>query len=106
MGVWAIPSTRAEDALHISLATVHGMDFLVTWNFRPINNAEKNFAIRISQFEFDFLRLCAKNVPSCLESTLSAVEGCLRGENCLSVALWNTGLQFHRASVSVVSCLY
>ena len=35
-----IPSSRAEDALHISLATVHGMDFLLTWNFRHINNAE------------------------------------------------------------------
>ena len=35
-----IPSTSQEDALHIALATVHGMDFLVTWNFRHINNAE------------------------------------------------------------------
>jgi hypothetical protein len=34
----AVPSF--EDALHISLATVHGMDFLLTWNFRHINNAE------------------------------------------------------------------
>jgi len=36
----AIPSSRTEDALHISLATVHGIDFLLTWNFRHINNAE------------------------------------------------------------------
>jgi predicted nucleic acid-binding protein len=35
-----IPETSAEDALHIALATVHGMDFLLTWNFRHINNAE------------------------------------------------------------------
>ncbi|OQW61846.1 MAG: hypothetical protein A4S17_09195 [Proteobacteria bacterium HN_bin10] len=35
-----IPKTSAEDALHIALATVHGMDFLLTWNFRHINNAE------------------------------------------------------------------
>ena len=35
-----IPATSEEDALHIALATVHGMDFLVTWNFRHINNAE------------------------------------------------------------------
>ena len=41
-----IPSTRAEDALHISLATVHGMDFLLTWNFRHINNAEMKARIR------------------------------------------------------------
>jgi hypothetical protein len=36
----AIPAASPEDALHISLATVHGMDFLLTWNFRHINNAE------------------------------------------------------------------
>ena len=41
-----IPSSRAEDALHISLATVHGMDFLLTWNFRHINNAEMKARIR------------------------------------------------------------
>ena len=35
-----IPKTSAEDALHIALATVHGMEYLLTWNFRHINNAE------------------------------------------------------------------
>ncbi|MBY0246094.1 MAG: hypothetical protein K2Q17_00400 [Nitrospiraceae bacterium] len=35
-----IPETSAEDAVHIAVATVHGMDFLLTWNFRHINNAE------------------------------------------------------------------
>jgi PIN domain. len=41
-----IPATSAEDALHIALATVHGMDFLLTWNFRHINNAEVKVQIR------------------------------------------------------------
>ncbi len=35
-----IPAGSEEDALHIAIATVHGMDYLVTWNFRHINNAE------------------------------------------------------------------
>lgn len=35
-----VPKTSAEDSLHIALATAHGMDFLLTWNFRHINNAE------------------------------------------------------------------
>lgn len=35
-----IPATSVEDALHIALAAVHGMEFLLTWNFRHINNAE------------------------------------------------------------------
>lgn len=34
-----VPRTSAEDALHIAIATVHGMDYLLTWNFRHINNA-------------------------------------------------------------------
>ena len=34
-----IPANAAEDALHISLATVHGMDYLLTWNCRHIANA-------------------------------------------------------------------
>ena len=35
----AIPKIYPEDALHIALATVNGMDYLVTWNFTHINNA-------------------------------------------------------------------
>ena len=35
-----IPEKFAENALHISLATVHGMDFLLTWNCRHIANGE------------------------------------------------------------------
>jgi predicted nucleic acid-binding protein len=42
----AVPFSSAEDALHISLAAVHGMDFLLTWNFRHINNAEMKARIR------------------------------------------------------------
>ena len=34
-----IPAEYLEDALHIALATVNGMDFLLTWNFNHINNA-------------------------------------------------------------------
>ena len=35
-----IPDKSKEDAIHISLATVHGMDYLLTWNCRHIANAE------------------------------------------------------------------
>jgi len=34
-----IPPKAASDAIHIAVATVHEMDFLVTWNFRHIANA-------------------------------------------------------------------
>lgn len=36
----AIPERAAVDALHIAVATVHAMDYLVTWNCRHIANAE------------------------------------------------------------------
>ena len=35
-----VPETRAEDALHIALAIVHGMDYLLTWNCKHVANAE------------------------------------------------------------------
>ena len=34
-----IPESYSEDALHIALATINGMDYLLTWNFHHINNA-------------------------------------------------------------------
>ena len=34
----AIPPNSPEDALHIAAAAVNAIDFLVTWNFKHINN--------------------------------------------------------------------
>lgn len=42
---YAIPKKFPEDALHISIAAIHGIDFLLTWNFKHINNAERKTAI-------------------------------------------------------------
>jgi predicted nucleic acid-binding protein len=35
----AIPEKASEDALHIAIAAVHGMEYLLTWNFKHIANA-------------------------------------------------------------------
>ena len=35
-----IPEEKAEDALHVAVAVVHGMDYLLTWNLSHIANAE------------------------------------------------------------------
>lgn len=40
-----IPPKAVEDALHIAVATIHGMDYLLTWNCKHIANAEKEHAI-------------------------------------------------------------
>ena len=36
----ALPAKAVVDALHIAVATVHGMDYLLTWNCKHIANAE------------------------------------------------------------------
>jgi predicted nucleic acid-binding protein len=35
-----MPTKAADDALHLALAAVHGMDYLLTWNCRHLANAE------------------------------------------------------------------
>lgn len=35
----ALPANAELDALHIAVATVHGMDYLLSWNCRHIANA-------------------------------------------------------------------
>lgn len=46
-----IPYKAGEDALHIAIATVHGIDYLLTWNCRHIANAEmiKGIALLCSE---------------------------------------------------------
>jgi len=41
----AVPREAAEDALHIAAATVHGMEYLLTWNCTHIANAHTRFLI-------------------------------------------------------------
>ena len=35
----ALPEKAVEDALHIATATVNGINYLLTWNFKHIANA-------------------------------------------------------------------
>ena len=41
-----IPAEYPEDALHIAVAAIAGMDFIVTWNFSHINNPFTKMMIR------------------------------------------------------------
>ena len=36
----AVPERADSDALHVALAAVQGLDYLLTWNFRHLDNAE------------------------------------------------------------------
>jgi predicted nucleic acid-binding protein len=42
----ALPEVATEDALHVAIAAVHRIDYLLTWNCRHIDNAEAKPAIR------------------------------------------------------------
>ena len=42
----ALPEKARDDALHIAYAAVHGVDFLLTWNCRHIDNAVMKPLIR------------------------------------------------------------
>ncbi len=42
----AIPEKCPEDALHIAVAAMNGVDAIVTWNFRHINNPYTRKMIR------------------------------------------------------------
>jgi predicted nucleic acid-binding protein len=36
----ALPKEATDDAMHLSVAAVHGIDYLLTWNCRHLDNAE------------------------------------------------------------------
>ena len=52
-----IPKGSEEDALHIGIAAAQGVDYLLTWNFRHINNAETRTAI------VDLVESCGYQCP-------------------------------------------
>lgn len=51
----AIPESSAEDAIHISIAAVQEIDFLLTWNFKHINNANTRDRISTVITRHDYL---------------------------------------------------
>ncbi len=40
IGQKILPTKAADDAIHVAIATVHQMDYLLTWNCRHLANAE------------------------------------------------------------------
>lgn len=44
----AVPASSPQDALHIGIAAANGIDFLLTWNFRHINNAHSKANVRMA----------------------------------------------------------
>jgi hypothetical protein len=46
-----LPPKAADDALHIAVATVYGVDYLLTWNCKHIANAQ--IQKKLTQISFD-----------------------------------------------------
>ena len=57
----AVPSNSPEDALHIGIAAANGIQYLLTWNFKHINNAETKALIQaeIEKHQFICPILCS-----------------------------------------------
>ena len=54
----AVPPEYPDDALHIATAALNGMDYLVSWNFKHITNAQMIPKIK---------QVCADNGYRCAE---------------------------------------
>lgn len=54
----ALPDKALNDALHVAVAAVHGVDYLLTWNYRHLDNAEMKPLIR---------RTCGRHGHTCPE---------------------------------------
>ena len=43
-----VPAGFADDALHVAVSAYHGIDYLLTWNCRHIDNAKRNRSCAVS----------------------------------------------------------
>ena len=51
----AVPPQSVEDALHIAIAAAQGADYLLTWNFKHINNAQTKARIAAAVEEYGYV---------------------------------------------------
>lgn len=51
----AVPANSDRDALHIAIAATQGIDYLLTWNFKHINNASTRDLIMSTVSSFGFI---------------------------------------------------
>jgi len=56
----SMPAKAADDAIHIAAATVHGMDYVLTWNCKHIANAQiqKKLAEISTNFGYKLPTIC------------------------------------------------
>ena len=59
----AIPLKKYDDALHVAISTVRGMDVLVSWNFEHLANVNKERRISAVNEANGYFRLLRITTP-------------------------------------------
>lgn len=49
-----LPSKASDDSIHIAVATIHGLDYLLTWNCKHIANAQIQRKLREICLDFGY----------------------------------------------------
>ncbi|MFH1004842.1 MAG: hypothetical protein V1781_05040 [Bacteroidota bacterium] len=49
-----IPANKVMDALHIAVSVVHGMNVLVSWNYRHLANINKEHKVKIVNYQNNY----------------------------------------------------
>jgi predicted nucleic acid-binding protein len=49
-----LPAKASDDAVHIAAATVHGLDYLLTWNCKHIANAQIQRKLEVISLDFGY----------------------------------------------------
>jgi PIN domain len=59
----SLPPKAKVDAIHIAAATIHGMDYLLTWNCKHIANAQIQGKLAVISLDFGYVLpiLCTPN---------------------------------------------
>jgi predicted nucleic acid-binding protein len=61
----AMPDNAKDDALHVALCAIHGISYLLTWNFRHIANAEirRVLAGICTEAGYGLPTICTRSAP-------------------------------------------
>lgn len=57
----SLPNRAQDDAFHIAIASIHGMDYLLSWNFRHIVNAAniRKLKLLFDSTDFKLTSICS-----------------------------------------------
>lgn len=60
IGTNTVPKEYPDDAVHIAVAAVHGIDYILTWNFKHLNNAIRKTSIekQVRAFGYECPVIC------------------------------------------------